>query len=58
MICFVDLTSDVQSLLVLFLISVIALDFERSYQLPQREVLILLGKGFMFSINSSRKKIL
>lgn len=52
------LTSDVWSFLVLFLITIIALDFEHSYQYLQREVLILLVKGFVFSINSSRRKIL
>lgn len=45
-------------ILVLFLISIIALDFEHSYQYLQREVLILLVKGFVFSISSSRRKIL
>lgn len=42
----------------LFLISIIALDFEHSYQYVQREVLILLGKGFVFLINSNRRKTL
>ena len=52
------LTSDVWSFLVLFLISIIAFDFEHSYQYLRREVLILLGKSFMFSVNSNRSKIL
>lgn len=46
------LTSDVWSSLVLLLISIIALDFEYSYQYVQREVVILLGKDFVFSVNS------
>lgn len=42
----------------LFLISIIALDFQHSYRYVQREVVILLGKGFVFSVNSNRRKIL
>lgn len=50
------LTSDVRSSLVFFPVSIITLDFEHSYPYLQREVLILLGKGFVFSINSNKGK--